>query len=56
MIDMCAAAGIRPIITTTAQDGTRCCNASDMADLIELISNTQKKRGEKERRKAGARQ
>ena len=43
-IDMCAAAGIEPIVTTAAQAGatgkargnaTLCCSPSDMADLVE---------------------
>ena len=38
-IDMCAAAGIVPIMTTTAESGGSqpCCNASDMGDLIECV-------------------
>lgn len=42
-IDMCAEAGIEPIVTTTAQWGdhmnhegnTTCCSPEDMADLVE---------------------
>ena len=43
-MDMCAEAGIEPIVTTTAQWGDEmgrpegaptCCSAEDMADLIE---------------------
>ena len=42
-VEMCEEAGIEPIVTTTAQWGDEmgrgstitCCNASDMADLVE---------------------
>ena len=37
MIDMCNAAGIEPIITTSAQQGTSCCAPDDMADLVEYM-------------------
>ena len=33
-IDMCAEAGIEPIVSTAAQDGA-CCDPAEMADLIE---------------------
>ena len=38
---MCAELGIEPVVTTTAQDTKdtpQCCNATDMADLIEVRS------------------
>ena len=46
-IDMCAEAGIAPIVTTTAQWGDEmgrpapgndtCCSPDDMADLVECV-------------------
>ena len=34
-IDLCEAAGITPVITTNADDGSSCCAPEDMADLVE---------------------
>ena len=35
-VDMCVAAGIEPVVTTSAQSDN-CCDPKDMADLVEYV-------------------